>query len=69
MVILLKYEPQEAILTWNQHLKSWQKKKKKKKEKEKNFRPTDPNIFRHVSGKTGIFGPSMTVDALNNTLD
>ena len=46
-VNLLKYEPQEAILPWNQHIKSLQKNKK-------NFRPTDPNIFRHVSGNTGI---------------
>ena len=31
------------------------KKKKKKKKKKKIFRPTDPNLFRHVSGNTGIF--------------
>ena len=33
-------------------LKSAYKKLTKNK---KNFRPTDPNIFRHVSGNTGIF--------------
>ena len=27
----------------------------------KNFRPTDPNIFRHVSGNTGIFLGLMTI--------
>ena len=48
IVILLKYEPKEAIVPWNQHIKGLKKNKK-------NFRPTDPNIFRHVSGNTGNF--------------
>ena len=46
IVILLKTKPQEAILPWNQHIKSWQQIKE--------FL-TDPNVFRHVSGNTGIF--------------
>ena len=61
IVILLKKKTQETILPDISIYKVDKQKKKKIKKKKnnnknkKNFRPTDPNSFRHVNGNTGIF--------------